>query len=236
MPLQGKIGDYVYYTTVHGPLVRHKGNLNKERVMSEPAFERSRAAGLEFKQAVKATALLRNTVKKHLPYASEGTTHARLSKLMGEIVRADTTHQRGELKILAENMGPLKSFEWIASHPLSRSFWGQCSGSMGPDGTLSIRMPGFQPKRDLGWPVNATHAVITAVGIAADFEALEAASAAASSGKLLKSSVAIDVVLECNVSIKEDAIMVVGLGVEFFQEADGKMTAMKEGSAFGVVG
>src|SRR5207248_684050 len=161
--------------------------------------------------------------KKYCPYAQDGETHARMSKVLIGIIRADSTHPAGERQIMAENVAPLKTFEWIKDRPLSRSFWAQCGGSMGADGVLTITMPGLQPKRDLAWPANATHAEIKVVGIAADFPASTAASTSASTGYLMKSAVSIDKSLQCPLPIQEGLVMMAGIGVQFFQETAGKM-------------
>jgi hypothetical protein len=232
IPIEGTLGDLIFYKTIHGHLVRRKGSLDKERVMSDPAFERSRAAGSEFGRAGAASGLIRRAVKEHCPYAGDGQTHARLSKLLGGIIREDNVHPVGERQVMAGNIAPLKTFEWIQDHPLSRSFWPQCGGSMSPEGKLTITMPGFTPKRDLGWPLNATHAQLTAVCISAGFPERKVESAAAQSGKLMKSNVAIDLSLECTVPVKEGAVMMVGIGVQFFEGG----TALQEGAAFGIVG
>jgi hypothetical protein len=235
-PLMGTFGDYVFYKTKHGNLVRRKGNLDKERVATEAAFEGSRKAGSEFGRAGAGSGLLRGEIKKHCPYATNGETHARLSKVLGEIIREDNVHPKGERQILAENIAPLKTFEWIKDKPLSRSFWAQCGGSLAPDGILTITMPGLTPKRDLAWPANATHAEIKVVGIAADFPAKSGISESATTGLLLKSSVSIDKSLQCTLPVREGLVLMAGIGVQFFQDVAGKMQPLEEGSAFGIVG
>lgn len=235
-PLIGSFGDFVFYKTKHGNLVRRKGNLNKERVSTEAAFEGSRKASSEFGRAGAASGLIRNEIKKHCPYAGDGEAHARLSKLLGDIIRMDDKNPKGERQILAENIGSLKQFEWVKDHPLSRSFWAQCGGSLGEDGVLCITMPGLQPKRDLGWPANATHAEIKVVGLALDFQNKTAASSVASTGMLMKSPVAIDKKLECPLPQGAHLILMAGIGVQFYEEKAGKAEPLSEGAAFGIVG
>ena len=200
--------------------------------MSDPAFERSRAAGSEFGRAGAASGIIRRSVKEHCPYAGDGQTHARLSKLLGGIIRLDTTHPVGERQVITEHIAPLKSFEWVQDHPLSRSFWAQCGGSMSPEGKLTITMPGFTPKRDLAWPLNATHAQLTVVCLSADFPGRHADSASAKSGMLMKSPVAITLALECVVPLVDGRVVMAGIGVQFFEGAN----PLREGAAFGIVG
>jgi hypothetical protein len=235
-PLIGSFGDFVFYKTKHGNLVRRKGSLNKERVSTEAAFEGSRKAGSDFGRAGKGSGLLRGEIKKYCPYAGDGETHARLSKVLLQIIREDKINPAGERQVLAENIAPLKAFEWVKDKPLGRSFWAQCGGSLGADGVLTITMPGLQPKRDLAWPANATHAEITVVGIAADFPNKTATSASASTGFLMKSPVSIDKSLSCPLPVQEGLVMMAGIGVQFFQEVAGKMEPLVEGAAFGIVG
>ncbi len=236
VPIEGAIGDLVFYKTKYGNLVRRKGNLNRERVMSEPAFEKSRAAGSEFGRAGSASGLIRNAIKAYCPYAGDGETHARLSKIMGQIIREDKTHPAGERQVMPENIAPLKSFEWVKDHALARAFWAQVGGAMTPEGLLTISLPGFQPRRDLGWPVNATHAQISIVGLSLDFPNKIVEKDGAQSALLIKSPVSIDMKLECSIPVVEGRVMMVGIGVQFFAEAEGKMKPLPEGAAFGIVG
>jgi hypothetical protein len=236
IPIEGAIGDLVFYKTKWGNLVRRKGNLNRERVMNEAAFERSRAAGSEFGRAGSASGLVRNAIKAYCPFAGDGETHARLSKVMGEIIREDKIHPAGERQVMPEHIAPLKSFEWIRDHALARSFWAQVGGSMTPEGVLTISLPGFQPRRDLGWPVNATHAQISIVGMSLDFPNKIADTDGSQTAMLIKSPVSIDIKLECRIPVVEGRVMMVGIGVQFFAETNGKMEALKDGAAFGIVG
>lgn len=236
VPIEGAIGDLVYYKTKYGNLVRRKGNLNRERVMSEAAFEKSRAAGSEFGRAGSASALLRNAIKAHCPFASDGETHARLSKLMGQIIREDKAHPAGERQVMSEHIAPLKSFEWIKDHALARSFWAQVGGSMTPEGKLTITLPGFQPRRDLGWPVNATHARLSVVALSLDFPNKAVDQDGAHSAMFIKSPIGIDVTLECNIPVVEGRVMLAGIGVQFFAEVDGEPQPLTDGAAFGIVG
>ncbi len=231
IPIEGTLGDLVFYKTIHGHLVRRKGSLDKSRVASDPAFEGSRAASSEFGRAAAASGLIRNAIKKFCPYAGDGQTHARLSKVFGNIIREDKTHPAGQRQVTAGNIAPLKSFEWVINHPLNRSFWAQCGGSMTPEGTLTLTMPGFTPKRDLGWPANATHAELTLVCLSVDFPNQTIESAGAKTGKLMKSSVAINTSLECHVPIPDGNVVMAGIGVEFFEGE----TPIAEGAAFGLV-
>ncbi|MEO6831634.1 MAG: hypothetical protein ABI378_04960 [Chitinophagaceae bacterium] len=232
LPIEGTLGDLIFYKTIHGHLVRRKGNLNKERVSSEAAFEGSRKASSEFGRAGAASGLVRNAIKTHCPYVGDGQTHARLSKVFGEIIRADKTHSVGERQVISENIAVLKTFEWKLDHPLSRSFWGQCGGNMTPEGKLTITMNAFNPKRDLAWPLNATHARITVVCLSVDFPNRIIESEAVRSGVLPKNNIPVNLALECTVSIEEGRTILAGIGVQFFEGEK----ALIDGSGFGLVG
>lgn len=232
MPIEGTLGDLIFYKTIHGHLVRRKGNLDKKRVSTEAAFEGSRKASSEFGRAGAASGLIRNAIKAFCTYAGDGQTHARLSKLFGEIIRADKVNPVGERQVMTENIAPLKSFEWVIDHPLSRSFWGQVGGSMTPEGKLTILMNAFNPKRDLAWPLNATHAEISVVCLSADFPRKKIDSDAAKSGMLPKNNVPVNLALTCQVPINDGHVVLAGIGVQFFEND----VALKDGAAFGLVG
>src|ERR1043165_2185948 len=58
----GTMGGLTYYRTAeNGYLVRKKSSLDKKRVSKDPAFEKSRNAGLDFGKASAGCHLMRNT-------------------------------------------------------------------------------------------------------------------------------------------------------------------------------
>src|SRR5690554_3843282 len=78
--LKGTIGDISFYKTTDGHLAREKGGVEKERIMNDPAFQRTRENGSEFGRAGKGGKLIRNAIRLLLQNAKDKRVTSRLTK------------------------------------------------------------------------------------------------------------------------------------------------------------
>jgi hypothetical protein len=230
------IDDVVYYTTKYGNLMRRKGNMDKQRFTEDPAFEASRKTSSEFGRTGKASALIRRAVKECNITAGTGTTHARLSKVFGEILRMDTTHPAGERQVLPEHLMALKGFAWDENFPIEKLVRAPYTVDKDATGVFTLTFPRFMAVTGLRRPEGATHAVLIAVGLALDFENAAYTSAAVKSSFLRQGGPSEDLVLSGQVGMLRGAAFIVGMGVEFYQKVEEEMVPLKEGRAFGIVG
>ena len=237
LELSGKMGDLVFYNSPYGPLVRRKGSLNKKRVMKEAAFERSRKAGTEFGRASSGGALLRGEVKWHFPHVVEHSTNYRLNRVLAEAIREEKVHGPGDRVLADADLGNLKGFEWNSKQPFSNVFKGAVKMEIDrARGVMRVHVPAVNFAKQLDALKGATHVVVTALGMAPDFDKgkCETAVAAGEMWKLTDSKAAAQV-LEVVMKPGHTGHLILGVGIKAFQEVNGKMYGLRHGDAF-VVG
>lgn len=93
--LKGTIGDISFYKTQDGHLAREKGGVDASRIANDPNFARTRENGREFGEAAKDGKLLRDALKSSAITTQDKRVTSRLTKLMTEILKHDTTNLRG---------------------------------------------------------------------------------------------------------------------------------------------
>ncbi len=235
--LTGKMGDLVFYNSPYGPLVRRKGSLNKKRVMKDPAFERSRKAGTEFGRASSAGALLRGEVKWHFPNVVEHSTNYRLNRVLADAIREEKVHGPGDRVLNDADLSILRGFEWNSKQGFSTVFQGNVKMEIDrASGVMRVHVPAVNFKKQLDALGGATHVVITALGMAPDFEKgkCETAVAAGEMWNLADSKAGAQV-MEVVLKPGLTGHLILGVGMKAFQEVNGKMYGLRHGDAF-VVG
>src|SRR5690554_5202739 len=97
--LTGKIGDLSFYKSKDGYLAREKGGVDGERIKNDPAFVRTRENGSEFGLAATAGKTLRNAFRPMMMRAADNRVTSRLTRLMSQIRKLDTTSDRGKRSV-----------------------------------------------------------------------------------------------------------------------------------------
>lgn len=69
--LYGTIGDITFYKSKDGYLTREKEDIPADRIANDPAFQRTRENGTEFRRASKGGKILRNAIRGLLQNASD---------------------------------------------------------------------------------------------------------------------------------------------------------------------
>jgi hypothetical protein len=97
--LQGTIGDISFYKTADGHLAREKGGIDGDRIKNDPRFARTRENGKEFGMAARSGKILRDAFRPMMMKASDRRVVSRLTKLMSDIRKLDTTSGRGDRSV-----------------------------------------------------------------------------------------------------------------------------------------
>ena len=97
--LTGKIGDLSFYKTKDGYLAREKGGVDGERIKKDPAFARTRENGSEFGLAATSGKTLRDAFRPLMMRAADNRITSRLTRLMSDIRKLDTTSDRGKRSV-----------------------------------------------------------------------------------------------------------------------------------------
>ena len=93
--IEGTLGGVTFYKTKDGYLAKGKSGVSGDRIKSDPRFARTRENNAEFRNAIKAAKLLRDSVRPLMVKASDFRVSSRLTQIMSKILREDSTSFRG---------------------------------------------------------------------------------------------------------------------------------------------
>jgi hypothetical protein len=63
LPIEGTIGNITFFKSKDGYMVRQKGGVPADKILTDPAFQRTRENNAEFGRAGKACRLFRNVFR-----------------------------------------------------------------------------------------------------------------------------------------------------------------------------
>ena len=158
--IQGTLKGMTFYKSkVDGSLIRAKGGVSRKRIMNDPAFERTRENGAEFKSVAQDGQLIRKSTGEFYKLAKDSKVASRLMKVLSEIKKLDDTSVRGERCVqngltISGGRKVLKGFEFNRNSVLNYVM--RCNYVLDPlTGTFSIA--NFNPKNHLNYPQETTH-------------------------------------------------------------------------------
>jgi hypothetical protein len=157
--IEGTINDVTFYKTQDGYLVKSKSSISKSRIDNDPNFARVRENGAEFGSAAKSGKLLRDTNHALSKTASDPRLASRVTKLMSDIRKMDTTSPRGERNVGTAITDPaaialLKGFEFNIRSQMGSILFKPYTVDQ-PSGKMTI--PDLVPINDVKFPQGATH-------------------------------------------------------------------------------
>lgn len=170
--IQGTMKGMTFYKTKDGLLIRAKGGVSKQRIMNDPAFQRTRENGSEFSHNAKMSQLLRRSIASLLPLAKDSRVSSRLTQTMSGIKNLDFESVRGQRKVgvgIASEAGKqlLKGFNFNANASFGSVFKSQY---VLDTITGVVTIADFSPSLHLGVPQGATHVSFSTGVSTIDFE------------------------------------------------------------------
>ena len=230
--LKGTIGDISFYKSADGHLARSKGGVDKNRIANDPAFQRTRENGSEFGRAGKGGKLLRNAIRILLQNASDKRVTSRLTKDLLAIVKTDTTNARGLRTLTDGDMSILLGFEFNLNGKLGTTLFTPFVNAFDrATGDATLNLAAFSPTLRIAAPTGTTHFKVVMGAAELDF-ANEASVFENDETAILPyaaadtAAIALTASLTANSTV--DVIQV--LGIEFYQEVNGEMYELKNGS------
>lgn len=158
--IQGTLKGMTFYKSKeNGSLIRTKGGVSKKRIMNDPAFERTRENGAEFKSVAQDGQLIRKSTGAYYKLAKDSKVVARMMKVLSEIKKLDETSVRGERCVQNgmnqfEGKNHFKGFEFNRNSVLAYVL--RCNYQFdSATGTFSIT--NFILKEHLYFPEETTH-------------------------------------------------------------------------------
>lgn len=231
--LDGTIGGITFYkSTEDGYLAREKGGVSADKIANDPNFQRTRENGAEFGRAGKAGKLLRNAIRAMLQNASDSRMVSRLTQKMVEVIQEDATNPRGLRNVIDGEAELLQGFEFNINGKLGTTLYAPYTGTIDRlAGTLTANIPAFVPINMIAAPGGSTHFKIVSTGAEIDFENETFVMDAQSTAVLPWDTTATAVINLVNtVTANSTHPLFLALGIEFYQEVNGQMYPLKNGS------
>lgn len=237
--LKGTIDDISFYRTADGHMARAKGGISRNRILNDPAFQRTRENGAEFGTAGRGGKLLRTAIRHLMQNAKDRRVVGRLTKELLTVVKTDSTNERGQRTIENGTMELLLGFDFNVNAPLGTTFYaGYDSFFARPTGEATIDIEAFSPSIRIAAPGGTTHYRISMGAAELDFPNMQFGFATNNTGivpydpvEVLASS------LTTTLTPASSLPVVQVLGVEFFQLVNGEYYPLKNGAnnALGIV-
>ncbi|PKB18066.1 hypothetical protein [Flavobacterium sp. 5] len=230
--LKGTIGDITFYKTKDGHMAREKGGIDAKRIANDPAFQRTRENGAEFGRAGKAGKVLRTSIRSLLLNSSDSRMVSRLTQSMIKVLQADSTSERGMRNVIDGEAELLNGFEFNVNGTLSSSLFATYTPTIDRvSGEISAVFASFIPTNMIAAPAGTTHFKIISAGTEIDFEAetfVESHSETLPLAWNAQPTLAIN--LSNMVTANSVKPLFLALGMEFYQEVNGKMYSLKNGT------
>lgn len=230
--LKGTLGNVNFYKTKDGNLARMKTSVDGTRIASDPAFERTRENNSEFANFAAAGKLFRDAVRAMALNASDGRVTSRVTQRMAKIKNLDVFSDRGQRNVATglsdpAALGWLKGFDFnirsVMSSVLYKAFSVDTS-------TGEITITDFNPMLDLASPQGATHIRFSAGVAGVDFELNEKELVVSSEVTVPITSAVSTVSIAPTGMPSVGAITLYLLKIEFLQEINGNLYALKNGA------
>ena len=230
--LKGTIGGISFYKTSDGHLAREKGGVEASRIANDPAFQRTRENGAEFGAAGKGGKVLRNAIRVLLQNAKDKRVVSRLTTDLLKIVKTDATNDRGLRTIEDGDMSLLKGFEFNTNGKLGSALFATYTNAfdrVSGDATVSIAP--FAPTIRIAAPSGTTHFNMVMGAAELDFVA-ESSTFESDETAIQPYDNAMGAVIDLTATITANSTkpVVQVMGIEFYQEVNGTMYPLKNGS------
>jgi len=230
--LKGTIGDISFYKTTDGHLAREKGGVEKDRIMNDPAFQRTRENGSEFGRAGKGGKLIRNAIRPLLQNAKDKRVTSRLTKDLVAVVKSDPINERGERTIQDGDIGLITGFDFNIRGKLGTTLFAPFEVAFDrTGGDVRADLAAFSPIVRIAAPGGTTHFKIVMGAAELDFVNESFVFEMDDSG-ILPYSAPDTTPTNLAAALTPNSTLPVlqVLGVEFYQEVNGEMYPLKNGA------
>ena len=171
LKVEGTMGDVSFYKKGEDFFIRSKGGVSKERILTDPAFKRTRENGTEFGTITSAGRLFRNANAILIKKAYDGTLNTRLTHLLAKVKNADLVSVRGQRNITGglttpEGKAFLRGFDFNSRSQLRSIFAAPYTLDIA---TGKLGLTDFIPAEQVDAPPHATHVGLQTAFVHVDF-------------------------------------------------------------------
>ena len=230
--LKGTIGDISFYKTTDGHLAREKGGIEKNRIMTDPAFQRTRENGSEFGRAGKGGKLIRNAIRLLLQNAKDKRVTSRLTKDLVAVVKTDPVNERGERTIQDGDLGLLNGFDFNIRGKLGTTLFAPFDVTFDRvTGNVTADLDPFSPIVRIAAPGGTTHFRVVMGAAELDFVNESFVFEMDDSGILPYTAPDTAAINLAGILTPNSTLPVLEvLGVAFYQEVNAEMYPLKNGA------
>lgn len=104
--IKGTLGDFSFYSTKHGDVVRRKWGPDKERRKSDPSFAEADRNSTEFGECSASGKIFRQAVKELISGYSDSDLNTRVNSLMYAVKNLDEKSAHGKRNVGAALLNP----------------------------------------------------------------------------------------------------------------------------------
>ena len=157
---------------------------------------------------------------------------SRLTAEMVKVIQEDITNPRGQRNVIDGEAELLEGFEFNISGKLGTTIYAPFTATIDRvAGTLTANIPTFVPINMIAAPGGSTHFKIVSIGAEIDFENETFVMDAQATAVLPWDTTATAVINLVNtVTANSTHPLFLALGIEFYQEVNGQMYPLKNGS------
>ena len=231
--IEGTLDNLTFYKGQDGGyLVKTKSGVSKERILNDPAFERTRENGSEFGHSATSGKLLRTSVRNLMIKAKDNRVTSRLTQVMSKVKNLDTTSTRGNRNVAtglatAQGKTVLKGFDFNKRALLSAVLFAPFSID---NATGEISIPDLTPANDVSYPTGATHMSISSAFLDLNFDTKDSAIEYSPTVNLAINNTTANQTLTPPAVPSGSGNKIYLILIEFFQEINGVQYQLKNGA------
>lgn len=232
LKLNGQLDGMSFYKTSEGYQVRSKGGIEKNRIMNDHNFARTRENMNEFANINSAGKMIRNGIGTFLNRAKDARSSSRLVSIIAKVKNMDEVSLRGErtfangiaipeAKVLLEgfNFNKAANLDFVLKKPYHLN-----------TDTGAFQLTAFYPEEDMNIPPAATHITLGYACCGLSPETFEAETVYGERSIIPVGQEAQDVGILLDALPTSGSVKMHFVLVEFLQEVNSKMYPLKNGS------
>lgn len=230
--IEGSMEGLNFYRRKGGFMARKRTSVTKERIETDPAFERTRETNSEFSRAAKAGKLLRRSISGLLKNLKTGDAVNRLFTEMFKVLRSDAVNGRGKREVANGSIDLLSGFEFNSGTPLDQTLTATYTYVIERvSGKCAITLQPFSPAVKINAPRTADNFTLVSAAVELDFATNQFVLAASESATLPLGNAEVNIpVLLNNLPADSTKPIFLVLGIVFGQEVNGFNYPLKDKS------
>ncbi len=230
--IKGTLGGVTFYKTQDGYLVREKSGIDRKRMATDPAFQRTRENAAEFRTASKYGKYLRNAIRPVLMHSADNRLSSRLVQNLMILLKTDTVNERGQRTPHDGDLSLLRGFDFNNRGLLQATLYAPFRSSFDRStGEMTVNIPSLVPLEAIKAPPGTTHFEIVAAGALIDFSNGESTLVSSTTDKLPYEHHHLPaVVLPLQLPAASTLTLVQLLGIRFFQFVNRDAYALNNGA------